>query len=131
MKSMKGSGNKRLLRQYWFFASIFLLTFPLNYTGKVLTTQKHAILPDLKLPNKSEQIHSRVDFDLPNSLIHGNVANHYAVTGILVGIFTIVQIVSAALLGLIFGYSNTVPLAKECLLSYIFQETTKSTFLVN
>ena len=131
MKSKNNSGNRFILRQYWLFTSIFLLTFPTNYTGKILSPRKDALLLNIKLQNDSERGHSRINFDVPDSLMLGNVANHSAVTSVLVGIFTIVQIVSAALLGLIFGYSKTVSLAKECLLLYIFQEATKSIFLVN
>ena len=131
MKSKKGTGNKFSLRKYWLFTSICLLTFPPNNTGKILIPRKDAILLDLKLQNNSEPINFRVDLDLPDSLMHVNAANHSVVTSTLVGIFTIVQIVSATLLGLIFGYSRTVSLAKECLLLYIFQEATKSIFLIN
>ena len=131
MKSKNSTGHRFILRQYWLFTSIFLLTFPPNYTGKILSPRKDAILLNIKLQNDSERGHSRIDFDVPDSLMLGNVANHSVVTSVLVGIFTVVQIVSAALLGLIFGYSKTVSLAKECLLLYIFQEATKSIFLVN
>ena len=131
MKLKRGTGSKFSLRQYWRLTSIFLLIFPLNYTGKTLTTRNDTIFLGLKLPNNSQQINTRIDIDIPDSLMDGNVANHSVVTSTLVVIFTIVQIVSAALLGLIFKYSRNVSLTKECLLLYIFQETTKSIFLIN
>ena len=134
MKRNRKRSKQRKLLKYLATILICIFIFPANYSGKPLGltfTSWDPEFPSTKYPISTVTSHPNLSDAVINYLAADQISDTPTVTETFVTISILVLILATILLSLTLGYFYSVPIVKQSLVLYLYQDISILVFLFN
>ena len=134
MKRNRKRSKQRKLLKYLATILICIFIFPANYSGKPLKqnfTSWDPEFPNTKYPISTVTSHPNLSDAVINYLAADQISDTPTVTETFVTISILVLILATILLSLTLGYFYSVPIVRQSLVLYLYQDISILVFLFN
>ena len=134
MNRKRNKSKQHKLLKYFPILLICVFIFPANYTGKSLrlnSTSCHLEFPDTKCPRSTVTSHTEINGNVTNNPADDKTPDNPIVNGNFLITSILILTISTILTLLILGYFYSVPIVKQSLVLFLYQDISKLALLLN